>query len=68
MKITFYFILKALFVLNVIKFLSWLFGHVGTTAWLEKQGLLRYIQALYEIKALYEVKAGSLPLSCNIFR
>ena len=30
-----YFILKALFVLNIFKFLSWLFGHVEKTAWLE---------------------------------
>ena len=32
----FYFILKALFVLKIFKFLSWLFGHVDKTAWLEK--------------------------------
>ena len=31
-----YFILKALFVLNIFKFLSWLFGHVEKVAWLEK--------------------------------
>ena len=36
MKNTFYFILKALFVLKIFKFLSWLFGHVEKTAWLEK--------------------------------
>ena len=36
MKNTFYFILKALFVLKIFKFLSWLFGHVGKTAWLER--------------------------------
>ena len=34
---TFYVILKALFVLKLFKFLSWLFGHVGKTAWLERQ-------------------------------
>ena len=28
MKNAFYFILKALFVLKILKFLSWLFGHV----------------------------------------
>ena len=33
---TFYFILKAIFVLKIFKFLSWLFGHVGKTAWLER--------------------------------
>ena len=31
----FYYILKALFVLKIFKFLSWLFGHVEKTAWLE---------------------------------
>ena len=35
MKNTFYFILKGLFVLKIFKFLSWLFGHVEKTAWLE---------------------------------
>ena len=29
MKNAFYFTLKALFVLKIFKFLSWLFGHVG---------------------------------------
>ena len=32
MKKTFYFILKAIFVLKIIKFLSWRFGHVEKTA------------------------------------
>ena len=32
----FYFILKALLVLKVFKFLSRLFGHVGKTAWLKR--------------------------------
>ena len=36
MKNAFYFILKALFVLKIFKFLSWLFGHVERTAWLER--------------------------------
>ena len=31
MKNTFYFLLKALFVLKIFKFLSRLFGHVGKT-------------------------------------
>ena len=35
MKNAFYFILKALFVLQIFKFLSWIFGHVEKTAWLE---------------------------------
>ena len=41
MKNAFYFILKALFVLKIFKFLSWLFRHVGKTAWLEIQGLFQ---------------------------
>ena len=34
MKIAFYFILKALFVLKIFRFLSLPFGHVEKTAWL----------------------------------
>ena len=34
-KNAFYFILKALFVLKIFKFLSRFFGHVGKTTWLE---------------------------------
>ena len=36
MKNAFYFILKALFILKIFKFLSWLVGHVEETAWLER--------------------------------
>ena len=36
MKIVFYFILKEFFVLKIFKFISWLFGHVEKTAWLER--------------------------------
>ena len=36
MKNAFYFVLKALFVLKIFRFLSWLFGHVDKTAWLER--------------------------------
>ena len=36
MKNAFYFILKALLVPKIFKFLSELFGHVGKTAWLER--------------------------------
>ena len=36
MKNAFYFILKALFVLKMFKFLPWLFGHEEETAWLER--------------------------------
>ena len=35
-KNAFYFILKALFVLKIFGFLSWLSGHVEKTAWLER--------------------------------
>ena len=38
MKNAFYFILKALSVLKVFKFLSWLFGHAEKTASLERDG------------------------------
>ena len=33
MKNAFYLMLKALFVLKIFKFLSWIFGHVEKTAW-----------------------------------
>ena len=36
MKNAFYFVLKALFVLKIFKFLFWLFGHVEKTAWLKR--------------------------------
>ena len=38
MKNAFYFILKALFVLKIFKYMSWIFGHVEKTAWLEIKG------------------------------
>ena len=38
MKNAFYFILEALFVLKIFKFLSWLFGHVKKMDWLQSQG------------------------------
>ena len=41
MKNAFYFILKALFVLKVFKFSSWLFGHVEEKAWLKIQGCFK---------------------------
>ena len=37
-KNAFYFTLKAIFVLKILKFLSWLFGHVEKTARLERSG------------------------------
>ena len=36
MKIAFYFILKAAFILKIFKFLFWFFGHIGKTALLER--------------------------------
>ena len=38
MKNAFYSIVKAFFVLKIFNFLSWLFGHVEKTAWLERGG------------------------------
>ena len=38
MKNAFYSSLKFSFVLEIFKFLSWLFGHVEKIAWLEGQG------------------------------
>ena len=37
MRNAFYFILKAVFVLMIFKFLFWLFGHVEKTVWLERE-------------------------------
>ena len=36
MQNAFDFILKALFVLKIFKFLPWLFGHVEKKAWLQR--------------------------------
>ena len=83
MKNAFYFILKALFILKIFKFLSWLFRHVEKTTWLERQGSFQnvwrhnlvnkqwqytYCPISHEVKALYEVKESSLQLSFNHFR
>ena len=38
MEAIFYFILKALFVLKIFKFLSWRLGYVEKTALLERPG------------------------------
>ena len=43
MKNVFYFVVKALFVLKVFKFLSWLFRHAEKTAWLERLGFFRHL-------------------------
>ena len=37
-KNAFYFILKALFVLKISKFLSWIFGHIEKMAWWARKG------------------------------
>ena len=40
MKNAFYFIRKALFVLEIFEFLSWFFGHV--TKWLDKKDKINF--------------------------
>ena len=49
MKHAFYFILKALFILKIFKFLSWIFGRVGKTACLERQDRLIRFHSLYHL-------------------
>ena len=44
-KNSFYFILKALFFLQIFRFLSWRFVHVETTAWLERKRLISKFMA-----------------------
>ena len=69
MKNAFYFILKALFICKIFKFLSWLFGHdffvknhaQNVAGWLVPD-LFLFVK-----KALYQVKASGLQLSSNIF-
>ena len=39
-KNAFYFMLKALFVLKIFTFLSWLFGYVGK--WLDKKAVVNF--------------------------
>ena len=39
-KNVFYFMLKALFVLKIFTFLSWLFGYVGK--WLDKKAVVNF--------------------------
>ena len=65
-KNAFYFILKALFVLKMFKYLSRVFGHVGKTAWLERydwfQNLWRHSLVNKQLQYTYypishEVKA-----------
>ena len=41
MKNAFYFMLKALFVLEIFTFLSWLFGYIREIAWQESYGLVQ---------------------------
>ena len=43
MKNAFYSILKAVFVLKIIKFLSWLFGHVEKMPWLERRLISKFM-------------------------
>ena len=44
MKNALYFIVKALFVLKIFKFLPWLFGHVET-AWLERKLISKFMKS-----------------------
>ena len=74
MKNCFYFNLKALFVLKIFNFLSWVFGHVEKMAWLRKNhleneaGRLFPDLILFLEKALFEVNASGLQLGFNILR
>ena len=47
MKNAFYFTSKALFVLKIFKFLSWLFAHIGK--WLDKKGKVNF--KFYDVTA-----------------
>ena len=69
MKNAFYFILKALFICKIFKFLSWLFGHdfFGKNHGQNVAGWLVPDLFLFVKKALYQVKASGLQLSSNIF-
>ena len=52
MKNTFHFILKAFFVLKILKYLSWFSGHVEKTAWLKGkyQNLWRHNLVIKELQ------------------
>ena len=57
MKNAFYFILKALFVPKIFKFLSWLFGHVEKTTWFEQshkkqQAILFLVTMIWNLKLI----------------
>ena len=45
MKIAFYFILKALFVLKIFKFLPWFFDDLGRMTWLEKYLISKFLMS-----------------------
>ena len=45
MKNAFYFILKALFVLKIFKFLSWLFASVEETTWFKIKGQFQNLRS-----------------------
>ena len=81
MKNAFYFILKALFILKIFKFLSWIFGHIEKTAWIEitllisksvmsqpgKQRITTYILLnISQIKGNQTLKFGQLIEHCKI--
>ena len=64
MKNAFYLILKALFVLKILKFLSWFLGHVEKTVWLERQGciwnLWRHSLVNKELQYIYYSRSHEL--------
>ena len=63
MKNAFYFVLIALFVLKIFKFLSWVFGHVEKLAWLE-----RYVSfEIYDVTA-WSTNNYNTPILFNISR
>ena len=74
MKNDFYFILKALLVFKIFKFLSWLLDHVGKTAWCRKNDLMRKAKLRIltvknhrqiKIQRLKKYKYGHLGCWCN---
>ena len=52
MKNAFYFILKAFFILEILTFLFWLFGHIEKTAWLERLIIDKTNFKIYDVKTL----------------
>ena len=57
MRNGFYFILKALFILKMFKFLFWLFGYIQKTIWLKKQVNFK----IYDVTARLTITIHILP-------